>query len=240
MVRFTRVGGSFAIVLVAYWAYALVAVPLIDPPAHRRRSDALTEEELEQWAQESKERWRRELAGLFSPGSWELADPVVLEIDQVKLLLKGYTKLDDGKKVEIRPCTMIFVPDAPAADAEQRRRRAIVLEAPQGAVLQFDQPFDMRRAKIGRLLGGRLNGQITIRSGGKSPGPEDDLKVVTRDLTMSEELIETEHEVDFRLGSSYGRGRRMRIKLLPGPKDEATKKHGPNVKGIEFLAPRPP
>ncbi len=235
MVRFTRIGGSLAIVLVAYCAYALVAVPLIDPPADRHRSEALTEEELEHWAEESRERWRREFSGLFPPDSWELKDPRVLEIDQVKLLLQDYTRLEDGTKVEIRPCTMIFVPDTPADDAEQRRRRSVVLEAPHGAVLEFDKPFDLRRAKIGRLLGGQLKGRITIRSGGKSPGPDDDLEVVTRDVSLSEEEIRTEHEVDFRLGSSYGRGRRMWIKLLPGPKEEAAKKHGPNVEGIEFI-----
>ena len=28
----TRIAGSFAIVVIAYWAYALLAVPWIEPP----------------------------------------------------------------------------------------------------------------------------------------------------------------------------------------------------------------
>ena len=33
MPRITRISGSLAAVLVAYWAYALMAVPWIEPPA---------------------------------------------------------------------------------------------------------------------------------------------------------------------------------------------------------------
>ena len=32
MSRPTRIAGSFAIVVIAYWAYALLAVPWIEPP----------------------------------------------------------------------------------------------------------------------------------------------------------------------------------------------------------------
>ena len=136
MARFTRIGGSFAIVLMSYGAYALVVVPLVEPPADRHRSHVLTEEELQEWTERSKERWRGEFKDLFPPDSWELKDPTkVVEIDQVKLLLEDYTTREGGKKVEIRPCTMIFMPDTPGADAEQRRRRSVVLEAPRGAVL---------------------------------------------------------------------------------------------------------
>ena len=39
MSRVLRSLGSFFIVLVAYWTYATVAVPMIDPPADPRRAD---------------------------------------------------------------------------------------------------------------------------------------------------------------------------------------------------------
>ena len=233
MARVLRIGGSFAIVLVAYWAYALVAVPLIEPSAGREHSGQPSEEELKKGARVAKERWRKELEGLFPPGT-DLDDLKILEFDQVKLLLEDYTRLDDGKQVEIRPCTMIFTPDGPAASTDGRTGSPIILEAPQGAVLQFDRPFDLRRAKIGRLVSGRLNGQIKIRSAGKSPGPEDDLLILTRDVDLNEERIWTPHTVDFRLGRNYGRGRRMKIKLLAGQENaEAKKEGGLNVKGIE-------
>ena len=105
-------------------------------------------------------------------------------MDRVKLLMKGYQRLDEGKRVEIRPCTMIFTPDQPTASPEEHWRRSIVLEAPEGAILEFDQPFELGRAKVGELEKGRLNGRIRIRSGGKSPGPEDDLEVIAHDVDL--------------------------------------------------------
>ena len=82
--------------------------------------------------------------------------------------------LPDGR-VEIPRCTIVF--SSPADDEAQRRRQSIILEAPDGAVLKFDQPLDLSRAKVGRLVGGQLNGPVTIRSDWKEPGPEDDLLV---------------------------------------------------------------
>ena len=38
MPRVFRIAGSFAIVMVAYWAYALVAVPWIEPAVAFRRN----------------------------------------------------------------------------------------------------------------------------------------------------------------------------------------------------------
>jgi lipopolysaccharide export system protein LptA len=235
MARIIRICGSFSIVLVAYWAYALVAVPLIEPSADRQQSDQLSEEALRNRVHAAKERWRKELEGLFPPDSPLLENnPKIVEIDQVKLLIEDYTRLDDGKKVEICPCTMIFMPDGSSADAAERRRRSVILEASK-AVLEFDQPFVLRQAKVGRLISGKLEGRITIRSQGRSPGPEDDLLVVTRDVDLNEERIWTEHPVDFRLGANYGRGRQMWIKLLPGDEDEGTERRGPNVAGIELF-----
>ena len=69
---------------------------------------------------------------------------------------------------------------------------------------------------MGHLIGGRLLGRVTLRSDGRSPGPEDDLRVVTKDVQLSEREIWTAEPVDFRFGSSYGRGREMHIRLTPG------------------------
>ena len=42
MPRVLRIAVSFAIVLVAYWAYALVAVPLIEPQADPHRAERIS------------------------------------------------------------------------------------------------------------------------------------------------------------------------------------------------------
>ena len=237
MARFARIGGSFLVVLVAYWSYALTIVPLVEPPANRYEAENLSREELKRRAQGTQQRWQRELDGLFPPGAWELDDPMILESDQFKLLLKGYKNLGGGQ-VEICPCTMIFTPNEPANDLVMRKRRSIVLKASEGALLKFDQALDLRQAKIGRLEGGQLKGRITIRSEGESLGPEDNLTVVTRDVDINEERIWSPHAVDFRLGSNSGQGRKMRIKFLSAKKDQTKNTPGPNVEGIELFEVR--
>lgn len=235
MARLIRIGGSFAIVLVTYWAYALVAVPLIEPSAARHRAEVPSEEELGRLAEQSKARWRKELEGLFPPGAWELDDPTIVEIDEARLLLKDYSRPKDGRTVQIDKCTAIFTPHRPGATPDERRRGSIILEAPEGAVLEFDGPFDPSKGELGRLESGRLQGPITIRSDGKSPGRDDDLNVITSEVDISEERICTQEAVDFRLGRSHGRGREMWIKFFSDPKDEAAKRRAPKVDGIESV-----
>ena len=43
MPRISRIAGSFAIVVIAYWAYALLVVRWIEPPADLAASQTITE-----------------------------------------------------------------------------------------------------------------------------------------------------------------------------------------------------
>jgi hypothetical protein len=232
MPRLFRIGGSFAIVLSAYWAYALVAVPLIEPPAEPR-----PEEETGGWDPRIGNRPAarvRELADLFPKGAWELKNPKILESDRLKLLMQSYRNLGDGR-VEITPCTLVFLPEQPADDPAERLRRAVVLEARQGAVLRFAEPIDPLRGKIGRPVGGELVGPITIRSQGQDPGPDDDLLIVTRDVELTQRHIWTSHAVDFRWGRSHGRGRRLHIELLEEKRSSDVDRDQPNIAGIKLF-----
>jgi len=232
MPRLFRIGGSFAIVLVVYWAYALLAVPLIEPPA-----DPKPEGDLSDWNPPSIERPEarvRELVGLFPEGAWELKNPKILESERLKLLMQSYRNLGDGR-VEITPCTLIFLPEEPADDPAERHRRAVVLEARRGAVLRFAEPIDPLRGKIGRPIGGELIGPITIRSQGKDPGTEDDLLVVTRDVELTQRHIWTPHPVDFQWGRSHGRGRRLHIELLEEKRSTDIDREGPNIAGVKLF-----
>lgn len=233
MHRVLRIAGSFVITLVAYWAYALVAVPLIEPPADLHVDQPIPEDELKA----AKGRMDVESAKLkrfFPAGAWELQGAKILESKQFMLVMQDYRNLGDGR-VEIHPCSMVFTPDGPVADATQQNRQAMILEAPEGALLEFDGPFDLRRMKIGRLVGGRLMGPVRIRGKGKSPGPEDNLLIETRNVELTEKNIITPHTVDFRWGPHSGRGGQMRIKLLSGGNLRDGKRGGPNIAGIELF-----
>ena len=65
------------------------------------------------------------------------------------------------------------------------------MQAPGGAILEFDEPFDLKRAKIGKLVGGQLDGQITITSTRASGRDGNELRIVTRDVDMADDRIWT-------------------------------------------------
>ncbi len=227
MAHAIRIGVSFLCVLVAYWAYALLAVPLIEPAAagpDGRRPEA---SELAAARQRVDSRLA-ELAGLFPAGAWQLDNPKILETDRVKLLLRDYSNLGDGR-VRIQPCTLIYTPQPKPG----RPPRPIVLDAPEGAVLKFDRPLDLRAGEVGRPISGRLLGEITIRGAGELPGEEDDLLIVTRDVELTEKRISTPQPVHFRWGRIVGSGQDMEIQLLEDDGGLHSAGRGPNITGIE-------
>ena len=140
LAHFSRIAGSFLIVVIVYWLYALVAVPLIEPEAPEHLLTDIPLEEIERDKRILREQVR-DFGIWFGTDDWEIKDAQllkVLETPQGKLLLKKYRNLPDGS-VKIEPCTMIFVPEGTAESEQDRKRRAIVLRAPEGAILEFDE-----------------------------------------------------------------------------------------------------
>jgi lipopolysaccharide export system protein LptA len=242
MQRLVRIAGSFSIVLVAYWVYAHTAVPLIEPSV-KSANGAAGEKGGAVFDPPPAEDYRyKEIEGLFpEPGyHWELdreKKPMILDIDnRAKLLLQKYETLEDGR-IKLSPCTVVFLHDGPAESEAERKRQAVVLEAPDGAIVKFDAPIDSKLLKIGRPVGGHLLGDIRIRSEGKSPGPEDDLLIRARDVVWNDRDATSENPVEFRWGQNYGRGRGLHIKLAENtdaPADGGT----PNVSDIEVFEMR--
>jgi lipopolysaccharide export system protein LptA len=157
--RMLYAGGSFAIVFALYWVYALAAVPLIEPPADApRHSEGERPGNLGSMIEDRI----AALAPLFPPGSWELDNPKILESDQVKLLIQDYENLEGGI-LKINRCTIILTPRG-GDDGQDSARQLFIMQAPDGAVMQFDKGLNLRRMEVGRLVSGDLKGEITIRS----------------------------------------------------------------------------
>ena len=227
MPRFAHIAGSFVVVFATYWTYALLAVPLIEPSAPPAAPDS-KKSIPDPSPKVAVDDWRE----LFGPDAWEVKDPKVLENDQIKLLMQDYQNLGDGR-VRIYPCTIIYTPPGPD-DRADRNRRAIVLEAPEGAMLRFDQALDLARLRIGRFLGGELHGRVTMRSRGKTPDHSDSLWAATRNVQLGEYDIAAAETVEFRYGPHSGRGRQMHIHLLP--REGGRGNHpGANIGGMEYF-----
>lgn len=237
MSRQARIVGSFAIVMVVYFLYSKIAVPLIEPPADPRR-DPMVDRKSRQGIDPLMDREMKRLQCLFPPGSWELDKPNIFYLDEgdrVKLLLKNYETLADGR-VKITPCTLIFGSSAPAKDEDELLRQSIILQAPEGALLRFDPPFSFNKPNPStEFKDGQLCGPVTISSQGKSPGPEDDLRIEGKDLFLTREAITTPNPVAFRFGLHHGRGSDLVIKLMSDSSQSQVKSAMPNVVGIQSI-----
>jgi len=233
--RLGRTLRVFLVVLAAAGFYRLAVVPVVEP---RIRDLAVGIEMTPEEAAAIRARADRRLAALgdiFPAGAWERDDPIVLESRQMRLLFKDYQSLPDGR-VNLVPCTLVVLPDR-GRSAEGSAGRTIVMRAPQGAVLEFDEPLDLRQGRLARLVGGSLRGQVTIRGTASAPGVEDDVEIVTRDIELDELEIRTGEAVQFRHGRSHGSGRGLHARLTPRatPRGPDSLGQGPNIGGVDSI-----
>jgi len=227
MPRLIRILGTLAAVVAAYCAYALTAVPLIEPPAGTRWQSAPS------LIAEAGDRLAPFL-GLFPPDAWELQERTLLESNELKLLWGRLEDRGDGS-IELTPCTAIYAPHGGSAIESERARAAVVLQAPEGAELIFSERFDLRRGSFGRLVTGRLRGPITIRGEGRLPGPADDLRAATSELRWNEERLWTDSPLEFTLGPNLGRGTGLVVRFLRGEDTMSAQRHGLNIAGIQSV-----
>ncbi len=199
-----RAAVSFGVVLVAFGLYRVSVGWYLAPEAAPLPLQNSSEAPQPSSFQPSKE---LKLWFGHNPDAWELRNPKMLRTDRGILLFQRY-KVLDRRRVKISPCSLVLLPSPKASP-----REAIVLQAPEGAILQFQRGFDLRRGQVGQLQGGLLLGQITIRSQGRSPRPDDDLWISTYDIQLQSQAIYTPHPVQFRLGPNYGSGRELYVQL---------------------------
>lgn len=228
--RGLRATVSFLAVVAGYWAYALLAVPWIEPPARERTSHPTRTQSVRNTV---RLRHAELLETLFQPDAWQRQRPKVIETDRAVLLLQDYRTLDNGR-LELKPCTCLFLPEGKKAGGSPHQ--VIVLDAPEGAELQFDESLDLQRGEIGQLVGGRLVGEVTIRGNESRPGAGDQLYLSTRNVQMDDRRIWTPHEVEFRYGGNHGRGRDLIITLLAdGAADDSQLPGIGGLKSIEVV-----
>jgi lipopolysaccharide export system protein LptA len=216
MKRLGRAAMSLVIVVFAYCGYSFAVVPFIEPNSKDRPEGRYQVDRniAVQRAQQHRER----LEHLFKPGSWELEGPLVVESEQGMLLIKTYDPQPDGT-VSLNPCTLIFTSSKDDSSKEDSAEsRSIVIQAPAGAILRFDKPLDLNRGRIGRLVGGRLDGIVTISSPESRPGAKDQILIQTRHIQIDTKRVWSPNDVSFQFGNSGGRGRELSIALSPPEK----------------------
>ncbi|MBB76280.1 MAG: hypothetical protein CMJ75_17370 [Planctomycetaceae bacterium] len=148
-------------------------------------------------------------ARFFPAGAWERDKPKMLRTPHGSLLFQDYRTGSNGR-LNLHPVTMIVEVESPAAEGQTATNaRWVVMQAPEGAELQFQRALSLMSTKAGKLLGGRLRGEVTLWSPPSEPGGNNDLFVRTRNLRITLDRIWTTAAVEFRFGPNAGTGREL-------------------------------
>jgi len=212
LTRLTHAAMAFAVTAVLYQAYVLAVVPFIEPPWSSEHFSSAAGEPFETSA-DALHKYRELLAQYFPRDHWCLArPPKTLENGQALIVFDEYSQSPSGE-LRAPHCAVVIFP-RPRDPGGPAPSDAIILEPSQGAVLQMEQTLGKGLNGFGKLQFGQLQGEITIRSQMRDPGPEDDLLITTRDLYMNEDLIRTDQPVNMRLGDHHGYGRELEMRFI--------------------------
>ena len=249
--RLLRSAIVFAAIFVAFQAYARLAVPWMEPPLKVRESRPLTDSDYADGHAVATS-VQLLLRNYFPEGHWTQTLPPKVFASSDKramLVLDEYNRLElqaengqadaDDKaepaaavQIKIDRFALLIFP-TPPREGITPPQDAIILEAPQGAVLQFDD-FRPEQGRIGQITRGQFPGRITIRSNMHDAGPEDDLLVETADLEMNTRRLFSIGPVRFRMGQNVGAGQGLEIHFLA---DEHVQPHDTGLKfaGLDSL-----
>ena len=205
--RWAQIIVSLLVTAAAYHLYAVLAVPLIEPQpdlqsTSQRSVDFPADQRLQQ---------RLQALSAFFPGRTQLIkNAKMLEIDQTTLLFQDYWNLGEGR-VLVRPCLLVFDSrTSPSQKWPSNLPEILILEALDGAIFQFDRPLDLRTARIGRFIAGQLLGNVVVR--GENPTQDHpDFRLTTRDITVTEHRVWTNHPLELSWGKHRARGAGMEI-----------------------------
>ena len=224
--RVTRWCVAFFTLCCAYQLYAVTIVPLIEPVVVHRRNSGDTGILPGRQADP-------ELMPLFPEDAWERKRPMVLKTQWGKLLFQKYKTSPDGR-LELIPCTIVVYAPAHNGDGSAKRR-PIILQAPNKAVLSFSGPLNLLRAEFSKLQGALLEGEVKIFSSESREGANDALSIVTRNIQILPRQIWTPHDVFFRYGDSHGSGRDLSIKLASAQGEGSPQSKDSLVNNVESL-----
>jgi len=198
------VGSMYCLVgtIAAYWLYALLAVPMIEPAR-----SAAQQVDDEYWQAPPSAR-RQALKTIFPEGAWELDNPKTIENRQGILLFRDYQQ-HEGELV-ISPCTLVLFSEDPQGESSGR---VFIMQSPGGAVVESNDILEVSPHGSSTSTNGRLIGDVSIYSPETGPGKNDEVRFITRNIQIDDNRIWTTHDVWFEFGPHRGRGRDLFINL---------------------------
>jgi hypothetical protein len=224
--KLKRVVLTLAVVLGGGWLYSLMVVPLVEGQAIKtsRRTQFLGRPPAERDDSECN-------VGQFLPGLDELILKKRLSFDRGSVHFSRWETTPEGR-LEASPFMMLLHQEEQAERGTLEAGNPVVLYAPEGAVLEFDEEFKDSLAPSGKLVGAILRGEVTIYRAASGEGREQ-LDVKTKNIQIASNKIFTPHPVEFQLGKHRGRGSNLEIELETAAASEGGKI--PAVQGIKTL-----
>lgn len=233
LIRLTHAGIAFAVTVVIYQAYVLLAVPFIDPPRLQVIPNLGGASDINSPGYKPAHKHRELFEAYFPADHWTIQEPPIsFATEQAMIVVDKEYRTHDNGQIRVNKCVLLFFPQE-REPGEAPPRDAVILEAPHGAVLQLDEGFQVGLGDMGHIQWARLEGDIIVRSDMREAGSGDDLLLKTRDLYMNQDLIRTEAEVDMRLGEHWGKGKELEIRLVAIERGQGGA--GPDIGGIDSL-----
>ncbi len=223
--------------IVAYTAYAKVAVPILEgPPTVVRRSQIAgdypdTTEILD----------KTHLPSIVPTDAWELGSCKTLLTPQGTVYFEYWEPVDDEGTYQLMPFTIVINDPVNSIreaenDTTQPKPAPIVLRSLEGARLKFSKPLTARSKKDDiELESAQLDGQVTLFRPANPGTDEDEMRIVTRNIQINRSQIFTLSEVHFAFGPHHGSGRNLSIQLAHATKADSPTKSFSNIDGVEQM-----
>jgi hypothetical protein len=188
----------FLPLMVAFATYQFLAVPYLEP----LRSDGSERFVENQQPISFGSKWWEPY---FLAAAWQRNNPLVIERDECILLYQTREQISDTRW-RFKPLTIV-VPQR-SADGSQR---AIFIENPKGAEIQFKKPFDWASGNPPPIVSGQLLGEIKIYAPADASSNAGELLIETKDMRIDRRQVWTTEAIKMRIGNSYIEGRYLSI-----------------------------
>ncbi|MFM8570385.1 MAG: hypothetical protein ACKOAU_02195, partial [Pirellula sp.] len=141
----------------------------------------------------------------FSEGSWQRQSPLVIQQDQFTLLYQKREQLNETRW-RFSPLTIIIT-----QKGQGDSQRAIFIDSPKGAEIQFKSAFDWTLGHPPPVSQGQLSGKITFYSPPDPKTNQGELRIETEDVRIDKRQIWTDKQIHMKLGGSIVQGRYLSI-----------------------------
>ena len=190
----------------AYFLYVALVVPILEVPTVARKSQSISEDQYTLVGEDKQHhQW-------FADDKWERQPCSVLQTAQGKILFDDFKKEDET--------TWLVFPFSMVLDRETEETNAgdslppIVLRCETGARLRFDQPVSAIGGSSNfRLKSAQLEGKVELYRRKAPNQSQEDLRIETSNIQITDEQIITIDDVAFWFGNNQGIGRNLSIQL---------------------------